>query len=192
MEMAGFRGGRRRRSNSGRLGFATASVLRWPTSSDESRKRKRRSRRTSGEAHRKRSCTGATGIPAAAEGHGGWLGQARAAAFQRSSGAGKRRVGFDAAQASSWRGQLRPAGNAAGESALDTNCDTGGARLGAARRDGLELGRQVGAEARACARLEASAFIGHRAARLVCGARTPSGRPAAARAGRACGRGGRA
>jgi hypothetical protein len=119
METDGFRGGRRRRSNLGRSDFVTVSVLRWPTSSDESRKRKRRSRRSSGAAHRQRSRTGATGIPPAAEGHGDRLGQAWAAASQRSSGAGKRRVGFGAARPSSWRGQLRPADNAAGESALD-------------------------------------------------------------------------
>jgi hypothetical protein len=124
-------------------------MLRWPTSSDESRKRKRRSRRSSGAAHRRRSCTGATGIPPAAEGHGGRLGQAQAAAFQRSSGTGKRRVGFGVARASSWRGQLRSASNAAGESALDANGDTGGAQLSAAHRGGAELGRQVGAEAKA-------------------------------------------
>jgi hypothetical protein len=62
METAEFRGGRRRRSNSGRLDFVTASVLRWPTRSDESRKSKRRSRRSSGAAHRWRCCTGADGI----------------------------------------------------------------------------------------------------------------------------------
>jgi hypothetical protein len=146
-------------------------VLQWPTSSDESRKRKRRTRRSSGAAHRQRSCTGAIGIPSAAEGHGGRLGQARAAAFQRSSGARKRRVGFGTTWTSSWRGQLRPAGNAAGESALDANGDTGGARLGAAHRGGTELGRQVGAAARVRG-ARAAAFIGARARRPGM-ARTP-------------------
>jgi hypothetical protein len=90
-EAAGFRGGRRRRSNSGQPNFATASALWWPTSSDESQKRKRRSRRSGGAAHRPRSCTGATGISPAAEGHGDRLGQAQAVAFQGFSIAGKRR-----------------------------------------------------------------------------------------------------
>jgi hypothetical protein len=69
------------------------------------------------------------------------------AALQRTSSAGKRRVGFGVTRASSWRDQLQPAGNAAGESALDTNGDTGGARLQRALR--RQAGRGVEAAARA-------------------------------------------
>jgi hypothetical protein len=61
-ETAGVWGRQRQRSSSRRPDFVTTSVLRWPTSLDESRKSKRRSRRSSGAAHRWRGCTGATEI----------------------------------------------------------------------------------------------------------------------------------
>jgi hypothetical protein len=61
-ETVGVRGRQRQRPSSGRPDFVMTSVLRGPTSLDESQRSKRRSRRSSGVAHRWRGCTGATGI----------------------------------------------------------------------------------------------------------------------------------